>query len=58
LEDIKIVASRSGRISLAINKMKNNQTLARQVEDRFGAISGIRQVETDVIRGLVSIDFD
>ncbi len=58
MEDIKIVASRPGQISLAISKIKNNQSLARQVEDRFGAIRGIHQVEADAVRGLVSIDFD
>jgi hypothetical protein len=58
LEDIEIIASRPGQLSLAIARMRGNEVLARELEDRFGAISGIHQVEADTVQGLVSIDYD
>jgi hypothetical protein len=58
LEDIEIIGSRPGQLSLAITKVKDNYALAREVEYRFGALRGIRQVETDASRGLVLIDYD
>jgi hypothetical protein len=58
LEDIEIIASRPGQLSLAIIRVKDNEVLARQVEERFGAINGIHQVEADAVQGLVSIDYD
>jgi hypothetical protein len=58
LGDIEIIASRPGQLSLAIARMRGNEVLAREMEDRFGAISGIHQVEADAVQGLVSIDYD
>jgi hypothetical protein len=58
LEGIEIIASRPGQLSLAITRVRDNEVLARQVEERFGAISGIHQVEADAVRGLVSIGYD
>jgi hypothetical protein len=58
LEDIEIIASRPGQLSLAIARMRGNEVLARQVEHRFEAIRGIHQVAADAVRGLVSIDYD
>jgi hypothetical protein len=58
LEGIEIIASRPGQLSLAIARVKDNEVLARQVQDRFGAISGIHQVEADAVQGLVSINYD
>lgn len=58
MEDIEIIASRPGQLSLAIARMRGNEVLAREFEDRFGAISGIHQVEADAVQGLVSIDYD
>lgn len=58
MEDIEIIASRPGQLSLAIARMRGNEVLARELEDRFGAISGIHQVEADAVQGLVSIDYD
>lgn len=58
MEDIEIIASRPGQLSLAIARMRGNKVLARELEDRCGAISGIHQVEADAVQGLVSIDYD
>jgi hypothetical protein len=58
LGDIEIIASWPGQLSLAIARVKDNDALAREVEYRFGAISGIHQVEADAVQGLVSIDYD
>ena len=58
MEGLEIIESRPGWLSLAIAKMKDNDALAREVEDRFGAIRGIHQVEADAAQGLVSINYD
>lgn len=58
MKGIEIIASRPGQLSLVIAKVKDNDTLAREVEYHFGAIRGIHQVEADAVQGLVSIDYD
>jgi hypothetical protein len=58
LEGIELIESRPGQLSLNIARVKDNDALARQVEERFGALRGIRQVEADAGQGLVSIDYD
>jgi Heavy metal associated domain 2 len=58
LEGIEIIESRPGQLTLALAKMKHNQTLAREVEDGFSAIRGIHRVEADSNQGTVSIDYD
>ena len=58
MEGIEIIDSRPGQLSLAIAKMKNNQSLAREVENGFSAIRGIHRVEADYHQGIVSIDYD
>ncbi|MFI5331409.1 MAG: hypothetical protein ACHQ2F_10330 [Desulfobaccales bacterium] len=58
MEGIEIIDSRPGQLSLAIARVKNNQTLAREVEDSFSAIRGIYRVEVDYHQGTVSIDYN
>jgi len=58
LEDIEVIASRPGQLSLAIARMRGNEVLAQELENRFGAISGIHQVEADAVQGLLAIDYD
>ena len=58
MEGIEIIDSRPGQLSLAIAKMKNNQSLAREVENGFSTIRGIYRVEADYHQGIVSIDYD
>ena len=58
MEGIEIIESRPGQLSLAIGRVKNNQSLAREVEDGFSAIRGIHRVEADYHQGIVSIDYD
>ena len=58
MDGIEILDSGPGQINLAIIKMKNNLVLAREVEDSFGAIRGIHQVEADPVQGLLSIKYD
>jgi hypothetical protein len=58
LEGIEIIASRPGQVSLAITRVKGDEVLARELEDRFGAIRGIHLVEADAVKGLVSINYD
>lgn len=58
MEDLEIIDSRPGRLSVVIAKVKDNDDLAREVEYRFAAIRGIHRVETDAAQGLVSINYD
>jgi hypothetical protein len=58
LQDIEVIASRPGQVSLTITRVKGNEVLARELQDRLGAIRGIHQVEADAVQGLVSIDYD
>ena len=58
MQDIEIIASRQGQLSLTITRVKGNEALAREVQDRLGAIRGIHQVVADALQGLVSIDYD
>jgi hypothetical protein len=58
LQDIEVIASRPGQVSLTITWVKGNEVLARELQDRLGAIRGIHQVEADAVQGLVSIDYD
>lgn len=58
MEDIEIILSRPGQLSLAITRVKGDEVLARELQDRLGAIRGIHQVEADAVQGLVSIDYD
>ncbi len=58
MQDIEVIASRPGQLSLTIIRVKGNEVLAREVQDRLGAIRGIHQVEADAVQGLVSIDYD
>jgi hypothetical protein len=58
LQGVEIIASRPGQLSLAITRVKGNEVLAREVQDRFRAITGIHRVEVDAVQGLVSIGYD
>lgn len=58
MEDLEIIVSRPGQLSLAITRVKGNEVLAREVQNRFRAISGIHRVEADAVQGLVSIGYD
>ncbi len=58
MQDIEVIASRPGQLSLTITRVKGNEVLAREVQDRLAAIRGIHQVEADAVQGLVCIDYD
>ena len=58
MQDIEVIAPRPGQVSLTITRVKGNEVLARELQDRLGAIRGIHQVEADAVQGLVSIDYD
>lgn len=53
-----VVYSRPGNISLAIDKIKGNEALARDFQEGLAAIRGIKRVETDAARGLVAVFYD
>ena len=58
MQDIEVITSRPGQLSLTITRVKGNEVLARELQDRLGAIRGIHQVDADAVQGLVSIDYD
>jgi hypothetical protein len=58
MEGIEIIESRPGQLSLAIDRVRGNDILARELESRFAVISGIRQVEVDPGQGTVSIAYN
>lgn len=55
---IEVVESQPGKISLQIAKMRGDATFAAELEVRFAAIGGIRQVEADPAHGQVSIAYN
>jgi hypothetical protein len=58
LKGIKVIESLPGMISLEIAKVRGNSTLAAELEVRFSAIAGIRQVEADAALGQVVIRYN
>ena len=53
-----IVASRPGQLSLAIDKLKGNQSLMREFQAGLTGIRGIHQVEGDPDQGLVVVSYN
>ena len=47
-----------GYLSLAIVELKDNQGLAREIQTRFSAIHGIRQLEVDPAAGWLTVFFN
>ena len=58
IEGIEVIQAEPGRLSLAIAKLKGNQTLAEEFQVRFAEIGGIKRVETDPLKGEVKIHYD
>jgi len=58
IEGIQVLQSQPGHLSLAINKLKGNHSLAQEVQARFEAIRGITSVEVDPTRGEVQVQYE
>ena len=50
--------SQPGQLSLAVDKLKGNLDLIREVQDELAAIRGIEQVSTDPDQGLLVVAYD
>ncbi len=53
-----VIDSRPGQLSLAIDKLKGNDDLARGFQADLARIWGIRRVETDPGQGLLVVSYN
>jgi hypothetical protein len=58
MDGFAVMDSRPGQLSLAVDKLKGNPDLIRQVQDELAAIRGIEQVSTDPGLGLLVVAYD
>ena len=58
MDGFAVMDSRPGQLSLAVDKLKGNPDLIRQVRDELAAIRGIEQVSTDPGLGLLVVAYD
>ena len=57
IEGIEVIGAEPGRLSLAVAKLKGNQSLAEEFQVRFSGIRGITCVEVDPDRGEVQMHY-
>lgn len=57
-QGFEVIQSNPGEISLEIAQLKGDRDFADTLKTRFSAISGIKQVEPDHVRGEVMILYD
>jgi hypothetical protein len=55
MDGFTLMASQSGQLCLAIDKLKGNHNLTRDFQTGLGAIRGIHRVEADPDQGLVEV---
>ncbi len=58
MEGFKVLQARPGELHLLVAKVKDNQDMAEAVEERFGAVKGIRLVKADAHQGTVQVFYD
>jgi hypothetical protein len=58
MDGFEVMDSRPGQLSLAVDKLKGNQDLTREVQAELAGIRGIQQVSTDPDRGLLVVAYD
>jgi hypothetical protein len=58
VEDIKIVHAVPGRIRLKVAQVRENPTLAGEIQTRLAASRGIRQVEVNPLTGSVLVLYE
>jgi hypothetical protein len=58
MDGFALIDSQPGRLSLAIDRLKGNQDLARDFQASLAAVRGIHRVETDPDQGLVEVTYD
>ena len=58
MDGFAVLDSQPGKLSLAVDKLRGNAALTRQLQAELAAIRGIRQVSTDPDQGLLVVDYD
>jgi hypothetical protein len=58
MDGFEVMHSQPGQLSLAVDKIKGNRDLAREVQAGLAAIRGIHRVEADPDQGLVAVAYD
>ena len=58
IEGIEVIQAEPGYLSLSVAKLKGNESLAEEFQNRFSAIQGITSVEVDPERGAVEMRFN
>jgi len=58
MDGFEVRDSGPGYLSLAIVELKDNQDLAREIQDRFSPIRGIHQLEVDSAEGWLTVFFN
>jgi hypothetical protein len=55
VDNVRVIHAIPGRLRLKVVEVKGNPALAGAIEDRLGAVRGIRQVETNPVTGSVLV---
>jgi len=58
MDGFEVIHSQPGQLSLAVDKLKGNRDLIREVQTGLAAIRGIQQISTDPDRGLLVVAYD
>ncbi len=58
MDGFAVVDSRPGQLSLAVDKLKGNEDLARNLQAALTAIRGISQVTADPEQGLLVVAYE
>ena len=58
MDGFAVMHSKPGQLSLAVDKLKGNPDLTREVQAELAAIRGIHRVSTDPDRGLLVVSYD
>jgi hypothetical protein len=58
MDGFEVIHSQPGQLSLAVDKLKGNQDLIREVQIGLCAIRGIQEISTDPDRGLLVVAYN
>ena len=58
MDGFAVMDSQPGQLSLAVDKLKGNVDLTRQIQAELAGIRGIQQVSTDPDQGLLVVAYD
>jgi hypothetical protein len=58
MDGFAVMEAQPGQLSLAVDKLKDNHDLARELQAGLAAIRGIYRVEADPDQGLVVVAYD